>query len=150
MPRIIHGTCNSGCTSRRARSAARARCRSRDNRAVNDVTPETAAVGWVGTGVMGSSMCGHLIDAGCRTTVNSRTRTRAEPLLARGAAWADSPAEVAAAADVVFTMVGFPADVREVILGSDGVLAGARSGGVLVDMATSEPAPAEALAAASR
>src|SRR5919197_404337 len=97
------------------------------------------AIGWIGTGVMGSSMCGHLIDGGYRATVHSRTRSRAEPLLEKGAVWADSPADIAAASDVVFTMVGFPADVREVILGEDGVLAGARPGAVIVDMTTSEP-----------
>ncbi|HKP19263.1 MAG TPA: NAD(P)-dependent oxidoreductase [Gaiellaceae bacterium] len=102
-------------------------------------SPERTTVGWIGTGVMGSSMCGHLIDGGYRTSVYSRTRERAEPLVAKGASWADSPAEVAAAADVVFTMVGFPSDVRHVVLADDGVLAGARPGSVLVDMTTSEP-----------
>src|SRR6266487_6254251 len=93
----------------------------RAGRAVTAMTtsPETAAIGWIGTGVMGSSMCGHLIEGGYRTAVHSRTRTRAEPLLAKGAAWAESPAAVAAEADVVFTMVGFPFDVRDVVLGSE-------------------------------
>jgi 3-hydroxyisobutyrate dehydrogenase len=100
---------------------------------------EQARIGWIGTGVMGSAMCGHLLDAGFTTSVFSRTRSAAEPLLARGAVWRDSPADVAATADVVFTMVGFPADVREVILGDAGVLAGAEPGMLLVDMTTSEP-----------
>jgi 3-hydroxyisobutyrate dehydrogenase len=101
--------------------------------------PETTRVGWVGTGVMGSSMCGHLLAGGYAVTIYSRTKERAQSLLGRGAEWADSPAAVAAASDVVFTMVGFPADVREVVLGSEGVLTGARAGGVLVEMTTSEP-----------
>ncbi len=96
-------------------------------------------VGWIGTGVMGRSMCGHLLDAGHEATVYTRTKERAAPLLERGAAWASSPVEVAAASEVVFTIVGFPTDVREVVLGPDGVLAGAREGSVLVDMTTSEP-----------
>ena len=96
-------------------------------------------VGWIGTGVMGRSMCGHLLEAGHEATVYTRTEERAAPLLERGATWACSPAEVAAASEVVFTIVGFPADVREVVLGPDGVLAGAREGSVLVDMTTSEP-----------
>lgn len=100
-------------------------------------------MGWIGTGVMGSSMCGHLIDAGYPTTVYSRTRERAQPLLDRGAEWAPTPAQVADGADVVFTMVGYPADVREVILGQDGVLGQARSGSIIVDMTTSEPSLAE-------
>jgi 3-hydroxyisobutyrate dehydrogenase len=103
------------------------------------VATQTTTVGWIGTGVMGASMCGHLLDAGYRVTVHSRTRERSEPLLERGAQWAASPAAVAAASDVVFTMVGFPADVREVILGPDGALSAARPGTVLVDMTTSEP-----------
>jgi 3-hydroxyisobutyrate dehydrogenase len=88
---------------------------------------------------MGLSMCGHLIDAGHPTTVYSRTRERAQPLLEKGAAWADTPALVARDADVVFSMVGYPADVREVILGEDGVMLAARPGLVIIDMSTSEP-----------
>jgi 3-hydroxyisobutyrate dehydrogenase len=96
-------------------------------------------VGWIGTGVMGSSMCGHLIDQGFSATVCTRTRSKAEPLLGKGAAWAGSPKEVAEQCDVVFTMVGFPHDVREVILGKNGALAGSGEGDILVDMSTSEP-----------
>ena len=96
-------------------------------------------IGWIGTGVMGQSMCGHLLAAGYQTTVYSRTRAKAEPLLAAGAAWADSPQSVAAASDVVFTMVGFPQDVRDVYFAAGGILAGARPGAVLVDMTTTEP-----------
>jgi 3-hydroxyisobutyrate dehydrogenase len=103
-------------------------------------TPENVRVGWIGTGVMGLSMCGHILDAGYAATVFTRTRDRAEPLLSRGATWAGSPAEVAAASDVVFSIVGYPADVRAVILDEGGALAGATSGSTLVDMTTSEPA----------
>jgi 3-hydroxyisobutyrate dehydrogenase len=100
---------------------------------------ETTRIGWIGTGVMGLSMCGHLLDAGYTVTVYTRTQARAQPLLERGAAWADSPAEVARASEVVFGIVGFPEDVRAVYLGEDGVLAGAAAGSVLVDIPTSEP-----------
>jgi 3-hydroxyisobutyrate dehydrogenase len=103
-------------------------------------------VGWIGTGVMGSSMCGHLIDAGHSATVYSRTRERAQPLLDKGAAWADTPSAVAASSDVTFTMVGYPTDVREVILGEQGVLAGAGKHAVIVDMTTSEPSLAVEIA----
>ncbi len=102
-------------------------------------SPQSTRVGWIGTGVMGTSMCGHLMSAGYAVTVFNRTRARAEPLLARGAVWAESPRAVAQAADVIVTMVGYPADVRAVILGPDGVLAGARPGAIVVDMSTSEP-----------
>ena len=112
--------------------------------------PENTRVGWIGTGVMGLSMCGHVIDAGYRVTVHNRTPGRAEPLLARGAAWADTPAEVAAASDVVFGIVGYPVDVRSVYLGELGVLAGAGAGGILVDMTTSEPSLAVEIYQAAR
>ncbi|MCY7303586.1 MAG: NAD(P)-binding domain-containing protein, partial [Thermoleophilia bacterium] len=79
-------------------------------------------IGWIGCGVMGKSMSGHLLEAGHPVTVYSRTKSRADDLVARGAVWADTPAEVAACANVVFTMVGFPSDVREVVLGEHGTL----------------------------
>ncbi len=97
-------------------------------------------IGWIGTGVMGSSMCGHLMNAGFAATVYSRTKQKSEALLSKGAAWAASPKEVAQNADVIFSIVGFPSDVREVLLGENGALAGAKPGAVLVDMTTSQPA----------
>jgi 3-hydroxyisobutyrate dehydrogenase len=107
-------------------------------------------LGWIGLGVMGDSMCAHLQRAGYALTVHTRTRARAAQRLAEGAAWADTPRAVAEASDVVFTMVGFPRDVRAVAFGEHGVLAGLRAGGILVDMTTSEPALAVELAAAAR
>src|SRR5271157_1658711 len=103
------------------------------------IDPRETRIGWIGTGVMGASMCGHLIAAGYRLTVYNRTRSKAEPLLSRGACWADTPKAAAEASDAVFTMVGYPADVRAVILGEDGVLAGSKAGGMIVDMTTSQP-----------
>src|ERR1700738_3329208 len=91
-------------------------------------------IGWIGTGVMGASMCGHLIAKGFATTVYNRSREKAEPLVKQGAAWADNPRAVAAASDVVFTIVGYPADVRAVVLGEQGALAGSKRGNILVDM----------------
>jgi 3-hydroxyisobutyrate dehydrogenase len=84
-------------------------------------------------------MCAHCIEAGFSATVYNRTRGKTEPLLAMGARLADSPRAAAEEADVVLTIVGFPAEVREVVFGDAGVLAGLRPGGVLVDMTTSEP-----------
>ena len=123
---------------------------SRSDHRLGRVSAEQARVGWIGTGVMGAAMCGHLLAAGYPVTVFNRTRERAQALLDAGAGWASSPAEVAAASDVVFTIVGFPSDVREVVLGDDGVLAGARPGSVLVDMTTSEPSLAREIAEAAR
>jgi len=111
--------------------------------------PGKTRIGWIGTGVMGSSMCGHLIDAGFSATVFNRTQSKADRLIAQGAVWADSPQAVAQASDVVFTIVGFPADVRNVILGDEGALAGCQAGNILVDMTTSEPSLAIEIAAAA-
>ncbi len=97
------------------------------------------SIGWIGTGVMGTSMCGHLLDAGYRLTVFNRTRDKALTLLEKGAVWADTPKAVAQNSDVVFTMVGFPDDVREVLLSDQGVLGGTKSGDTVVDMTTSSP-----------
>ena len=73
-------------------------------------------------------MCGHLIAAGYKATVYNRTADKARPLVEKGAKLADSPRAVAEASDVVFTIVGYPRDVREVTLGTDGTLAGAKPG----------------------
>jgi 3-hydroxyisobutyrate dehydrogenase len=103
-------------------------------------------IAWIGTGVMGTSMCGRLLDAGHTAVVNNRTRSKADRLVERGATWADTPKAAAETAEVVFSMVGHPSDVREVILGADGALAGCRKGSILVDMTTSQPALAEEIA----
>ncbi len=102
---------------------------------------ETSAnrIGWVGTGVMGAAMAGHLLDAGYELSVHNRSKAKAESLIENGASWADSPRQAAAESDVTFAIVGFPLDVREVFLGEDGILAGASPGSVVVDMTTSEP-----------
>jgi 3-hydroxyisobutyrate dehydrogenase len=104
------------------------------------VHPNETRIGWVGLGVMGASMAGHLQKAGFSLTVFTRTKDKARGLLDAGAQWADTPAAVAAQSDVVFSIVGFPADVREVVLGKNGALESLRKGGVIVDMTTSEPA----------
>jgi 3-hydroxyisobutyrate dehydrogenase len=107
------------------------------------------ALGWIGTGIMGRSMCGHLLAAGSPVTVFSRTRAKADPLVAAGAAWADSPAAVARASDIVFTMVGVPADVREVYFGHDGIMGALKPGALAVDMTTTEPSLAIDIASAA-
>ena len=110
---------------------------------------ERAPVGFIGLGIMGASMAGHLLRGGHSLHVYNRTPSRAEPLLAAGAHWHDSPGAVAAAADVVITMVGTPDDVEAIYLGSDGIVAKARQGAILIDMTTSSPALAERIAAAA-
>jgi 3-hydroxyisobutyrate dehydrogenase len=111
--------------------------------------PAARRIGWIGTGVMGSSMCGHLLTAGYRVTVHSRTRSKAQSLLDRGAQWAESPHAVAAESDILFTMVGFPQDVRQVYFGTDGILSGAETRTILVDMTTTQPSLSRDIAAAA-
>jgi len=98
---------------------------------------------------MGRSMCGHLLDNGYRVVVNNRTREKAAPLLEKGAYWCDEPEAAAAEADILFTIVGYPADVASLYLGTKarpGIIAAARSGSILVDMTTSEPSLAQQIA----
>ena len=106
---------------------------------ITKAEPGKTRVGWIGTGVMGRWMCGHLRARGFAATVNNRSKEKAQPLLSEGATWADTPKGVAERSDVVFAIVGFPKDVREVFLGAQGALAGSRPGMALVDMTTSEP-----------
>ena len=115
-----------------------------------ELTPGKTRIGWIGTGVMGKSMCGHLIAAGYSAVVFNRSPEKAAALVQMGAVLAESPAAVAAASDVVFSIVGYPSDVREVILGARGALQGAKPGAVLVDMTTSEPALAVEIADRAR
>ncbi|MGD9632859.1 MAG: NAD(P)-dependent oxidoreductase [Solirubrobacterales bacterium] len=94
---------------------------------------------WIGTGVMGHSMCQHLINAGYEVNVFSRTASRSSDLVEQGALWRGSPDEAASDADVVFILVGTPADVEDVVLSEHGVLKAMRKGSMLVDMTTSKP-----------
>jgi 3-hydroxyisobutyrate dehydrogenase len=112
--------------------------------------PGKTRVGWIGTGVMGRWMCQHLMTKGYHATVYNRSRDKAHELLAAGATWGDSPKAVAEHSDVVFAIVGFPKDVREVFLGSQGALAGIRPGSILVDMTTSEPSLAREIHQAAK
>jgi 3-hydroxyisobutyrate dehydrogenase len=114
------------------------------------VEPGQTRVGWIGTGVMGRWMCQHLMTKGYQATVYNRSKDKAEPLVKSGAAWAETPKAVAERSDVVFAIVGFPKDVREVFLGAQGALAGSKPGTVLVDMTTSEPSLAREISQAAK
>jgi 3-hydroxyisobutyrate dehydrogenase len=107
-----------------------------------------ARVGFIGLGIMGRSMAGHILQAGHPLAVYNRSRDKAAALMGKGAAWCDTPGDVAARSDVVITMVGFPRDVEEVFLGGDGVIARARNA-LLIDMTTSSPALARRIASAA-
>jgi 3-hydroxyisobutyrate dehydrogenase len=106
-------------------------------------------VAFIGTGVMGRSMAGHLQKSGHRLHVYNRTREKAQALLDAGAVWHDSAGAAAAAADVAITMLGFPTDVRESYLGANGIVAQAKAGALLIDMTTSSPVLAREIAAAA-
>ena len=103
-------------------------------------------IGFVGIGVMGRSMAGHLLKAGYPLHVYNRTESKADDLVSEGAVWKDSPAEVAKVSDIVITIIGFPADVEEAYLGPDGIIGNAKSGSMLIDMTTSSPKLAQQIA----
>jgi 3-hydroxyisobutyrate dehydrogenase len=112
-------------------------------------TFEGGAVGFIGLGVMGQSLAGHLLKAGYPVVVHTRTRAKAKFLLAAGAQWAASPADFAARCRLIFTMVGFPADVEAVYCGPQGLIASATPGTLLVDLTTSTPGLAQRIAGAA-
>src|SRR5438477_8488366 len=94
-------------------------------------------VGWIGTGVMGAPMAGHLLAAGHPVTVYNRSKDKTAKLVEKGAVYAATPADVAKRSDVIFTIVGFPSDVRETYLGKTGVCSVLQNGQIVVDMTTS-------------
>jgi 3-hydroxyisobutyrate dehydrogenase len=110
------------------------------------ISPQHTRIGWIGTGVMGRSMCGHLLAAGYKVTLFTRTKAKAAELIEHGAQWAESPRDVAAASEVIVSIVGYPDDVRAVLIGERGALSGCKAGSVLVDMTTSRPSLAVEIA----
>lgn len=103
------------------------------------ITKENSVIGFIGTGVMGRSMASHLLHKGYQVVVYSRTKSKAEELIASGAQWVDTPKEIAEKANVVITIVGFPSDVEEVYLGENGLILNGKSNTYLIDMTTSKP-----------
>lgn len=114
------------------------------------ITPKGTRIGWIGTGVMGSSMCMHLVEKGYQCTVYNRTKRKAKKLIDEGASWAKSPKDLAEASDVIITIVGFPKDVREVYFGKDGIFEAPLKGKMLIDMTTTEPSLSEEIYAESK
>ena len=96
-------------------------------------------VGWIGTGVMGKSMCSHIMPLASSTIVYNRSVSKTEDLVRAGAIRANSPAEVARQSDIIFTIVGYPEDVEEVYFGKSGIFTTLQSGKILVDMTTTKP-----------
>ncbi len=111
---------------------------------------EKLKIGWIGTGVMGNAMCGHLLDAGHEISVFNRTKSKTDNLVANGAHWCDTPRQVAQNSAIIFSIVGFPPDVESVLLGEDSVLSGAAPDSVIVDMTTSSPELARKIHSAAK
>jgi 3-hydroxyisobutyrate dehydrogenase len=107
-------------------------------------------IAFIGTGVMGKSMAGHLLNAGFPIQVYNRTKSKTDDLVVSGATWCGTPGAASKGADIIITIVGFPKDVEEVYLAEDGILANAQSGCLLIDMTTSSPALAKKIAAAAK
>ncbi|PFA62153.1 oxidoreductase [Bacillus sp. AFS015802] len=116
---------------------------------MKNVTKETV-IGFIGTGVMGKSMAGHILKAGFPMVVYNRTKEKASELIHSGAKWADTPKEVAEASDIVITILGYPSDVEQIYLGEQGILQHLKQGSIAIDMTTSSPALAEAIFKAGR
>jgi 3-hydroxyisobutyrate dehydrogenase len=110
---------------------------------------DATRVGFIGLGIMGQSMAGHILNAGYPLNVFNRSRDKAVRLIERGARWCDRPSEVARLSDVVITIVGYPTDVESIYFGPDGVIEHAKPGAMLIDMTTSSPTLAERIAAAA-
>ncbi len=114
---------------------------------------QNAPIAFIGLGVMGLPMAGHLLDAGYRLSVFTRTKSKAQPLLERSGAnvrWTDSPKEAAEGADIAISIVGYPDDVRETHLDANGTLAAANPPRIIIDMTTSTPALAVEIADTAR
>lgn len=104
---------------------------------------ENTTIGFIGTGVMGNSMAGHLLKAGYKLIVYTRTKEKANELLDKGASWADSPAVMAEKANVIISIVGYPGDVEEIYLGNEGIIKNGKENTYLIDMTTSTPTLAQ-------
>jgi len=101
--------------------------------------PSDVKIGWIGTGIMGAPMAMHLVDAGYKVSVYSRSISKAEKLIAKGCEWYDTPAAIAEYCDVIFTIVGYPRDVEEVYFGDDGIMQSLKKDTVVIDMTTTLP-----------
>ena len=106
-------------------------------------------IAWIGTGIMGRSMCLHLQEGGHDAAVYNRTKAKADDNLKKGARWCDTPAEATKDAEFVFSIVGYPRDVEAIYFGDDGILSTLSSGSVVIDMTTSEPTLAVRIAEAA-
>lgn len=107
-------------------------------------------IGFIGTGIMGAAMAGHLMDAGFEISVYNRTKAKAQELINRGAKWCDTVSECAKNQDIVISIVGYPKDVEQIYFAEDGIINSAQVGTYLVDMTTSSPILAEKIFTAAK
>jgi 3-hydroxyisobutyrate dehydrogenase len=103
------------------------------------LTKENTVIGFIGTGVMGSSMAAHLLSGGYQVRIYNRTKEKAKTLIEKGAIWSEHIADLAAVCNVVITMLGYPKDVEEIYFGETGLLRNVNKGAYLIDMTTSSP-----------
>ncbi|WP_328701041.1 NAD(P)-dependent oxidoreductase [Aquibacillus kalidii] len=113
------------------------------------INKENVTIGFIGTGVMGERMARNLLKAGYNLNTYTRTKSKAENLLAEGAKWKNSVAELASNSDVIITIVGYPSDVEEVYLNENGIINNAKQGSYIIDMTTSSPLLAEKISKAA-
>jgi 3-hydroxyisobutyrate dehydrogenase len=114
------------------------------------INPSDVKIGWIGTGIMGAPMAMHLADAGYNVSVYSRTKSKAEKLMAKGCDWHDTPAGIAEKCDIIFTIVGYPKDVEEVYFGENGIMQSLQKDAVVIDMTTTLPGLAARIDYAAR
>lgn len=107
------------------------------------ISKEATVIGFIGTGVMGKSMAGHLLDHGYQVVVYNRTKEKATELIERGAVWADSPKQIAKQANVIISIVGYPQDVEDIYLGDEGIVNHGQENSYFIDMTTSTPSLAK-------
>jgi 3-hydroxyisobutyrate dehydrogenase-like beta-hydroxyacid dehydrogenase len=107
---------------------------------------EIERVGFAGLGAMGAGIAQRLLDGGYEVVGWNRTREKAKPLLDAGMGWADTPRELAASVDVLFTMLTNTAAIEAIAEGPDGILAGVREGSIWADISTIAPDASVALA----
>jgi len=113
---------------------------------MNSITPKQMKVGFIGIGVMGISMAGHIMNAGYELYVYTRTASKADILISRGAKWCDTPSQLAEICDVVITMIGYPTDVEQMYFGEKGLIQHSKPEAILIDMTTSSPSLAKRIA----
>ncbi|XP_076887663.1 putative 3-hydroxyisobutyrate dehydrogenase-like 2, mitochondrial [Bidens hawaiensis] len=115
------------------------------------ITPTQTRIGWIGTGVMGAAMASHLLSAGYTVTIYARNPSKTLKLQSQGAHLVNTPAEVAKASDIIFTMLGHPPDVRQIVLDNpDSILASVNPGSVIIDHTSSHPELAKQIFEAAR